>query len=74
MEEKEKPRVKARLVQVIMVSHTTGSGQDSDPILEVQRFYSLDGEFLGEVPAGALSMESALQSDFGMFVSWLLNR
>ena len=74
MEEKEKPRVKARLVQVIMVSHTTGSGQNSDPILEVQRFYSLDGVFLGEVPAGALSMESALQSDFGMFVSWLLNR
>lgn len=64
MEEKGKPRLKARLVQVIMVSHTTGSGQDSDPILEVQRFYSLDGVFLGEVPAGALSMESALSVSF----------
>ena len=64
MEEKGKPRVKARLVQVIMVSHTTGSGEDSDPILEVQRFYSLDGVFLGEVPAGALSMESALSASF----------
>lgn len=64
MEEKGKPRLKARLVQVIMVSDTTGSGGDRDPILGVQRFYSLDGVFLGEVPAGALSMESALSASF----------